>query len=123
MRNLLKGNKIPIYGTGRNIREWTYVKDTPRAIEHILLNSEFNKVYNISSSNEQENLEIVKKITSVLNKDFENSITFVPDRLGHDFRYSVNADKLEDLGFTLNGSDNFEENLKETMRFFMEKEA
>ena len=121
MRNLLKGNKIPIYGTGRNIREWTYVKDTPRAIEHILLNSEFNKVYNISSSNEQENLEIVKKITSVLNKDFENSITFVPDRLGHDFRYSVNADKLEDLGFTLNGSDNFEENLKETMRFFMEK--
>ena len=89
MRKLLNDEKIPIYGTGRNIREWTYVKDTPRAIEHILLNSEFNKTYNISSSNEQENLEIVKKITAILNRDFKSSIEFVPDRLGHDFRYSI----------------------------------
>ena len=112
MRNLLQGNKIPIYGTGKNVREWTYVKDTPRAIEHILLNSEMNKVYNISSSNEQENLEIVKRITSALGKDFEESITFVQDRLGHDFRYSVDASKLEDIGFSLDGSANFDQNLQ-----------
>lgn len=122
MRKLLNDEKIPIYGTGRNVREWTYVKDTPRAIEHILLNSEFNKTYNISSSNEQENLEIVKKITAVLNRDFDSSIEFVRDRLGHDFRYSVDATKLADLGFTLDGSERFEENLKETIRYFMDKQ-
>lgn len=118
MRNLLRGNKIPIYGTGKNVREWTYVKDTPRAIEHILLNSEMNKVYNISSSNEQENLEIVKKITSALGKEFEESITFVADRLGHDFRYSVDASKLEDIGFSLDGSSNFDQNLQETISYY-----
>ena len=118
MRNLLQGNKIPIYGTGKNVREWTYVKDTPRAIEHILLNSKMNKVYNISSSNEQENLEIVKKITSALGKDFEESITFVPDRLGHDFRYSVDASRLEDIGFSLDGSISFDQNLQETISYY-----
>jgi len=122
MRKLLNDEKIPIYGTGRNIREWTYVKDTPRAIEHILLNSEFNKIYNISSSNEQENLEIVKKITAILNRDFKSSIEFVPDRLGHDFRYSVDANRLSNLGFALDGNQRFEENLKETIRYFMDKQ-
>tara|TARA_R110002020_G_scaffold78506_1_gene197401 strand:- start:9999 stop:10952 length:954 start_codon:yes stop_codon:yes gene_type:complete len=121
MRNLLNDKKVPIYGTGKNIREWTYVKDTPRAIEHIMLNSEMNKVYNISSSNEQENLEIVKQITELLNKDFNSSITFVPDRLGHDFRYSVDADKLKKIGFSLDGKSDFDENLRETVRFYMEK--
>lgn len=122
MRNLMEGKKIPIYGTGLNIREWTYVKDTARAIEHILLNSKFNKVYNISSSNEQENLQIVKKITNLLDKDFENSIEFVPDRLGHDFRYSVNAKKLSSLGFDLDGQEGFDDNLKETIQYYLEKQ-
>ncbi len=119
LRNLSSGNKIPIYGTGKNVREWTFVKDTPRAIEFIMNNSPLNKVYNISTSNEQENLTIVKTITDLLDKDYETSIEFVKDRLGHDFRYSVDAGKLESLGFTLDGKENFADNLKETIQFYM----
>ena len=73
-------------------------------------------------NNKSNQIEIVKKITAVLNRDFDSSIEFVPDRLGHDFRYSVDAAKLADLGFALDGSERFEENLKETIRYFMDKQ-
>tara|TARA_R110000824_G_scaffold43928_6_gene128201 strand:- start:1772 stop:2716 length:945 start_codon:yes stop_codon:yes gene_type:complete len=116
VKSLSEGKKIPVYGTGKNIREWTYVKDTAKAVEFILNNSEPNQIYNISSNIEKENIEIVSKVCEQFDRTIPDSIEFVEDRLGHDFRYSVNSDKLFSLGFEIESQ--FEDNLKETVEFF-----
>ena len=113
IKKLNKGKKVPVYGTGKNVREWTYVLDTIKAIDYIMEKSAINEVYNISSNNEQQNLTIVKKVCEILGKDYDRSIEFVKDRLGHDFRYSVDADKLNNLGFKVD--DSFEDNLLKTV--------
>lgn len=113
---ILSNDKIPIYGDGRNIREWTYVKDTVKSIEYILQNSSLNEVYNISHNLEKENLTIVKKVCDIMDADFNKKIVFIEDRLGHDFRYSVNSDKLINLGFNFNCD--FDKNLQETIEYY-----
>ena len=79
-------------------------------------NSEPNQIYNISSNIEKENIEIVSKVCEQFDRTIPDSIEFVEDRLGHDFRYSVNSDKLFSLGFEIESQ--FEDNLKETVEFF-----
>ncbi len=96
--NLLEGKKVPVYGTGKNIRDWLYVLDHCRAIDFVLQHGEPGEVYNIGGGAEKTNLEITAKILELLGKD-ESMIEHVPDRKGHDFRYSLDFGKLRDLGW------------------------
>ena len=87
------GMRIPIYGDGKNVRDWLHVNDHCRAIDMIIHNGKVGEIYNISAHNEKDNLSLVKQILALSQGD-ENSIDFVEDRKGHDRRYSVSAQKL-----------------------------
>jgi len=89
----LKNLQIPIYGTGKNVRDWLYVQDHCQAIDLVLTKGKPGEIYNISSGNEILNIQIVRKILTLLNKN-ETLITYVEDRPGHDFRYSMDSSKL-----------------------------
>lgn len=94
LRSLMSGKKIPIYGNGSNIRDWLYVKDCANLIRGILENGKLNNVYNLTYNNEMTNIEIVKCVLGILDKDLDSSIEFVEDRPGHDFRYAINNSKM-----------------------------
>lgn len=113
---ILNRRKIPIYGNGKNIRDWLFVKDNVSAIRFILENSSLNETYNITASQEMENIEIVSRIIGHFNLEFDNAAEFVNDRPGHDFRYSINNDKLLSLGFKFDSI--FNRNLEETIQFY-----
>ncbi len=87
------GLKIPIYGTGKNIRDWIHVKDHCRAVEAVLKSGKSREIYNISSGAEKNNLQIARTILNSLGKD-DGSLKFVEDRPGHDMRYSLDSSKL-----------------------------
>ena len=101
IRSLVKNNKIPIYGDGQQIREWLFVEDHCEAILKVINKGVIGESYNIGSKNEIANIELVKKIIKAYNnitgsnKDLNSSVKYVKDRLGHDFRYSVNCKKLQ----------------------------
>ncbi|MCD4837939.1 dTDP-glucose 4,6-dehydratase [Neobacillus sedimentimangrovi] len=95
---VLNNRKVPIYGDGKNIRDWLYVMDHCQALDMILHQGKIGEVYNIGGHNERTNIEVVKTIIDHLGKS-ENLIEFVPDRLGHDKRYAINPAKLEKLGW------------------------
>lgn len=90
--------ELPIYGDGMNVRDWLYVKDHCTALEHVLEHGETAEIYNVSGDNELPNLEIVEMVLDRLDKP-EDLITFVEDRPGHDFRYSLDDSKLRGLGW------------------------
>jgi len=94
LRNLQAGKKIPVYGDGKNIRDWFYVKDCTKCILEIFKNGEFNQVYNLSLENELENIEVVNLIVDILGKLPKDCVRFVKDRPGHDFRYSIDNSRL-----------------------------
>jgi len=95
----LNDEKIPVYGDGGNVRDWLHVVDHCRAIDMVLMQGIIGEVYNIGGHNEKTNLEVVKTILKTLGKS-EDLIEFVADRLGHDKRYAIDPDKLEnELGF------------------------
>ncbi|MGE5237249.1 MAG: dTDP-glucose 4,6-dehydratase, partial [Chloroflexota bacterium] len=89
----LLGEKIPVYGRGDNVRSWLFVEDCARGVLALLDKGEPGEIYNIGSSEERPNLEVVRKVLSLLGKD-KSLIEFVPDRPGHDFRYAVDAGKI-----------------------------
>ena len=94
-----QNKKIPIYGNGKNIRDWIFVEDHCEAVLQVLLNGKNGESYNISAKNEIDNLTIVKKILEILNKS-EDLIEFVEDRPGHDIRYSLSSEKIRnELGW------------------------
>lgn len=96
--NLLKGKKIPIYGTGLNEREWIHVDDHCRAIASLSLIGKFGDIYNIGGKNRITNIALVSKIIELMG--FSGSaLEFVEDRKGHDFRYAMDVSKIHDLGF------------------------
>jgi len=112
--------KIPIYGSGRNVRDWIYVHDHCEALNLILEKGRPGEIYNISSGNEFENLEVAKRILEVMRKDV-NLIEFVEDRPGHDVRYSLNSNKLRrELNWKPRHS--FDEALRETVQWYVENE-
>lgn len=115
--NLLQGKKVPVYGTGKNIRDWLYVLDHCRAIDFVLQNGEPGEVYNIGGGEEKTNLEITHRILDLLGKD-ESCIEHVPDRKGHDLRYSLDYTKLRALGWE--PEYDFETALKATVRWYVE---
>jgi dTDP-glucose 4,6-dehydratase len=91
--------KVPLYGKGRNIRDWIYVLDHCEALRLVLEKGRAGEVYNISSYNEYENIEVVRKVLQVMGKD-ESFIEFVEDRPGHDLRYSLDSSKIRgELGW------------------------
>jgi dTDP-glucose 4,6-dehydratase len=116
----LKGLSIPIYGTGTNIRDWIYVLDHCAAVAAVLEKGVAGEIYNVSAGNEVTNIEIVKKILSLLGKP-ESLISFVEDRPGHDTRYSLDSSKLRaQIGWQPEFS--FQEALASSVKWYMENE-
>lgn len=114
------GLKIPIYGTGQNVRDWLYVEDHVRAIEAVLLKGKPREIYNISAGEEKTNLDVVKTILELMGKD-ESLIEFVEDRPGHDLRYSLDSWKItRDLKWRPKYS--FEEGIKKTVEWYLNSE-
>jgi dTDP-glucose 4,6-dehydratase len=116
----MRGLPIPIYGSGKNIRDWIYVQDHCTAIETVLDEGKIGEVYNVSAGNELSNIEIAKKILSMLNKP-ESLVTFVEDRPGHDTRYSLDSTKTKSmLGW--NPKFSFQQSLESTVKWYVENE-
>ena len=93
IKSLSKGRKVPVYGEGMNIREWIHVYDHNLAVWSVATHGKTG-VYNIGSGYELTNIELVDKICTVMGKDLDKSVRFVEDRLGHDFRYSIDCEKI-----------------------------
>lgn len=114
---LLKGEKVPVYGDGLNVRDWLYVYDHCSAIDTVLHKGRIGQVYNIGGHNEKTNLEITKIILDAMGKD-ESSIKYVEDRLGHDRRYAIDNHKIQsELGWE--PSVTFEEGIKLTIDWYL----
>lgn len=114
---LLKGEKVPVYGDGQNVRDWLYVYDHCEAIDTVLHKGKIGEVYNIGGHNEKTNLEITHLILDAMGKD-ESSIEYVKDRLGHDRRYAISNDKITaELGWK--PSITFEEGIKLTIDWYL----
>lgn len=117
----MKGERIPVYSKGENIRSWIYVEDHSRAVEKILLRGRIGEIYNISSGYEERNIDVVKYIIRKLGAA-ESLIKFSPDRPGHDKRYSLDTEKMEsELGFK--PSLSFHEGLDRTIAWYMKKNS
>lgn len=114
---LLKGEKVPVYGDGLNVRDWLYVYDHCSAIDTVLHKGKVGEVYNIGGHNEKTNMEITHLILDAMGKD-ESSIKYVQDRLGHDKRYAICNDKIQsELGWE--PSLTFEEGIKITIDWYL----
>ena len=127
--NALEGKDLPIYGDGKQIRDWLYVDDHARALLHVALTGEIGETYNIGGHNELQNIDVVKTICTVLDDlvpskhnnitKYEQLITFVSDRAGHDIRYAIDASKIKDK---LNWipDETFATGLKKTIEWYLE---
>jgi dTDP-glucose 4,6-dehydratase len=111
----LKGQSVPVYGKGHQIREWLHVADCTEGIFLALEKGNEGETYNIGSGFEKRNIDTVKSILKALGKK-EDLIRFVPDRPGHDFRYSVDSTKIRQLGWRSQIS--FEEGITSTIAWY-----
>jgi dTDP-glucose 4,6-dehydratase len=115
------GMKVPIYGSGKNVRDWLYVLDNCEAVDLLLQNGRAGEIYNISAGNELESIEIVKRVLRIMGKN-EKIIEFVEDRPGHDIRYSLDSTKIrKELGWKPKHS--LDEALKSTVEWYLENES
>ena len=126
IRKALKGENIPIYGDGKNIRDWLYVKDHCKGIDLAFNKGIVGETYNIGGKNERNNLYIANTICEILDnilpkdKSYKEHITFVKDRPGHDYRYAIDASKLEsNLGWL--AEENFETGIRKTIDWYIKK--
>lgn len=113
--NAMENKFLPLYGDGKNVRDWLYVKDHCKAIEFVVKKGELGEVYNIAGGSEKENIEITKLILELTGKP-ESLIKPVADRIGHDRRYSLDASKLKALGWTQ--EHNFDTAMRETVQWY-----
>lgn len=111
----LRNEPLPIYGTGKNVRDWIFVEDNCAAIYIVMKKGNIGEIYNIGAGNEKTNLEVVEKILDILGKP-KDLITFVEDRPGHDWRYALRTDKIRALGWTPQWD--FEKGLKYTVEWY-----
>ena len=119
--NLIEGEKVPVYGTGENVRDWIHVDDHCRGIYSVLMNGRSGEVYNIGGGRELTNNELTSLILEAMGAD-ESSIEYVEDRKGHDFRYSLDWTKINsELGYE--PQVKFEEGLRETIQWYRDNEA
>ncbi|STO54467.1 dTDP-glucose 4,6-dehydratase [Canicola haemoglobinophilus] len=130
--NALKGKPLPIYGDGLQIRDWLFVEDHVRALYKVLLNGKIGESYNIGANCEKTNLEVVQMICDLLDqlapnkpkgiKLYSDLITHVDDRLGHDKRYAINADKIcQELGWQ--PEQDFASGLRNTMKWYLKNKG
>jgi dTDP-glucose 4,6-dehydratase len=118
--NAMNDEPLPVYGDGKNVRDWIYVEDHARAVWLAFERGNSGEIYNIGARNEQYNIDVVKAILDVLGKP-HNLIKFVADRLGHDRRYAIDADKTEaELGWK--PLTNWQEGLQKTIRWYQENQ-
>ncbi len=115
--NLFQEQKVPVYGTGKNIRDWVYVEDTCRAIELLLLAGKPGTVYNAGADQWCRNIDLIRLLLRLLGRE-EDHIEFVPDRPGHDYRYALNSARLKSLGWQPQVT--LEEGLIRTIRWYEE---
>lgn len=126
IRKAIAGENIPIYGDGKNIRDWLYVLDHCKGIYLAYQTGKVGETYNIGGKNERNNLEIAHTICDALDElnpkdiSYSEQITFVSDRPGHDFRYAIDASKIEsNLGWK--ADENFDSGIKKTINWYLEK--
>ena len=117
--NALRDQPLPLYGDGRNVRDWLHVDDHCRAILHLLEHGEPGEVYNVGGGNERENLDVTRRVLEILGKS-ESLIRRVADRVGHDRRYSLDASKLQRLGWCPQVA--FDVGLEATVRWYADNE-
>jgi len=139
IKNILSGKKLPVYGDGKNVRDWLYVEDHAQAIDMVVNNGRLGEVYNVGGFNEEQNINIVKltidtiakimkeepEYSKVLKTDLENInydlIIFVKDRLGHDMRYAIDPTKIAtELGWY--PETNFEDGIEKTIRWYLDNQ-
>ena len=119
--NLIEGKKIPVYGSGKNVRDWLHVDDHCRGIYAALTRGKIGQVYNIGGGRELTNIEITHLILNAMGKD-ESVIEYVTDRKGHDLRYSVDCSKARiELGYK--PLVTFEQGLYQTIQWYKENES
>ena len=130
--NALEGRELPIYGNGKQIRDWLYVDDHARALLHVALTGKTGETYNIGGHNELQNIDVVKTICSILDElmpskidsidKYEQLITHVGDRAGHDVRYSIDATKIADeLNWT--PEEIFATGIKKTIQWYLDNKT
>ena len=126
IRKALNNEPIPIYGDGKNVRDWLYVEDHCKGIDLAFQKGKAGETYNIGGKNERNNLYIAHKICDILDElnprdnSYSKLITFVKDRAGHDFRYAIDASKIEkDLGWK--ADENFESGILKTVEWYLNK--
>jgi len=130
--NALEGKDLPIYGNGKQIRDWLYVDDHARALLHVALTGEIGETYNIGGHNELQNIDVVRTVCSILDElvpskldgieQYEQLITYVGDRAGHDVRYAIDATKIaNELNWT--PDETFETGIKKTVQWYLDNKT
>jgi dTDP-glucose 4,6-dehydratase len=118
----LHDEKLPVYGDGMQVRDWLYVLDNCKGIDIVRRKGQKGSVYNIGGDNEHPNMEIINIIIDELGKP-ESLITHIEDRLGHDWRYSIDSSRIKDLGWNAEKSKDFEKTLRETIRWYVDNKV
>jgi len=130
----IKGEPIPVYGKGENIRDWLYVTDHARALEQVVTKGRVGETYNVGGDNEQTNIDLVKMICGILDEvrpaqanglpidSYQELITFVTDRPGHDMRYAIDARKIkQELGWA--PEEDFSSGFRKTVHWYLENDS
>ena len=128
--NCLLEKNLPVYSKGENVRDWLYVEDHCDAIYTVLCMGKVGETYNIGGNNEIKNIDIVKTICQKMNiltprtqgESYEDLITFVTDRPGHDFRYAIDASKIRD-NLDWNPKESFTTGIDKTIRWYLDNKA
>jgi dTDP-glucose 4,6-dehydratase len=118
--NLLNGGTVPVYGDGQNVRDWIYVMDNCAGVDTVLRKGLDGEVYNIGGGNELSNMDLTRMLIELCGRD-ESAITYVEDRLGHDFRYSVDCSKARALGW--NPSTSVADGLAATVAWYRDNDV
>lgn len=130
--NALSGKPLPVYGDGKQIRDWLFVEDHARALVQVVTKGEIGETYNIGGHNEKQNIEVVKTLCALLEElspnkpvgvaNYADLITYVKDRPGHDVRYAIDASKIErELGWK--PQETFESGLRKTVQWYLDNQA
>ena len=127
--NCLSEKSLPVYGDGKNVRDWLYVEDHCNAIYSVLQNGNIGDTYNIGGNNEIQNIHIVNTICKIMDElhprkngeEYSQFITYVKDRPGHDFRYAIDASKIKEK-LNWEPKENFESGIKKTIQWYLENE-